>query len=362
LLEHSVALKPGERLLIQTHDQAAPLACALVAEAHAREALPYVDVRVPQIERALRLGMTEEHAKQQAVWDTVKMEAVDALIQVVAQENDAELSDVPQDRQRLHRLHYHRPVMLDIVVAKKKWCLLGWPTSAMAQSAGMSTEAFTDFYFRVCTVDYARMARAMEPLAELMERTDRVRITGPGTDLRFSIKGLPAIKCAGENNIPDGEVFTAPVRESVEGVISFNTPSTERGVRFADVRLRFAAGKVVEATANDTAKLNEILDTDEGARYAGEFAIGVNPYIEQPMNDTLFDEKIKGSIHFTPGNAYEDCNNGNKSAVHWDLVAIQRPEYGGGELWFDEVLVRKDGRFVLPELLALNPENLIGPA
>lgn len=358
LLDHSVALQPGERLLIDIDAPAAPLAYALVIAAYAKGALPYVDVSLPQIERLLRLGITEEHARQQVAWDAVKMESIDACIFVVAQENDAEFSDVPQDRHRLYRLHYHKPVIRDIVVARKKWCLLGWPTPSFAQSAGMSTAAFTDFYFQVATIDYARMSRAMDPLVRLMERTDRVRIVGPGTDLHFSIKGLPAIKCAGENNIPDGEVFTAPVRDSVEGVISFNAPSLERGVRFRNIRLRFAGGKIVEATANETVKLNEILDTDEGARYVGEFAIGVNPYIEHPLSNTLFDEKIRGSIHFTPGNSYAECDNGNKSAVHWDLVVIQRPEFGGGELWFDEVLVRKDGRFILPELEPLNPENL----
>ena len=228
----------------------------------------------------------------------------------------------------------------------------------MAQLSGMSTRDFEDFYFDVCTLDYEKMHRAMLPLKALMERTDRVRMVGPGTDLRFSIKGLPAIPCAGNCNIPDGEVFTAPVKDSVEGQISFNTPSLYQGFKFENLRLRFEGGKVVEATSNNTEKMNAILDTDEGARYVGEFAIGVNPYVTKPMCDILFDEKIAGSIHFTPGAAYEEAFNGNKSAVHWDLVWIQTPEMGGGEIYFDDTLIRKDGRFVLPELLALNPENL----
>jgi aminopeptidase len=231
----------------------------------------------------------------------------------------------------------------------------------MAQMAGMSTEAFTEFYFDVCTLDYAKMSKAMDPLVQLMRRTDKVRLAGPGTDLTFSIKGLPAIKCAGQVNVPDGEVFTAPVRDSINGVISYNTTSTygNTGLRFSDIRFEFRQGRIVKATANDSEKLNKILDTDEGARHVGEFALGVNPFIEAPMNDTLFDEKIKGSLHFTPGSSYEGCYNGNKSAIHWDLVLIQRPEYGGGEIWFDDQLVRKDGEFVLPELQPLNPENLV---
>ena len=240
-----------------------------------------------------------------------------------------------------------------------KWVVLRYPNSAMAQMAEMSTEAFEDFYFKVCNLDYAKMSRAMDGLIELMSRTDRVRITGEGTDLSFSISGLPAIKCDGHRNIPDGEVFTAPVRDSVNGRITFNTPSKYQGFTYENVTLEFRDGRIVNASANDTERINKLLDTDEGARYVGEFALGFNPYIEKPMKDTLFDEKIKGSFHFTPGSCYDECSNGNKSAIHWDLVCIQRPEYGGGEIWFDDVLVRKDGVFVLKELEPLNPEKLI---
>jgi aminopeptidase len=228
----------------------------------------------------------------------------------------------------------------------------------MAQLAKMSTEAFEDFYFDVCNLDYGKMSKAMDALVELMNRTDKVRLTGENTDLTFSIKDIPAVKCAGEMNIPDGEVYTAPVRDSINGIISYNTPSNYQGFTFENVSLTFKNGKIVEATANDTERINGIFDTDEGARFVGEFAIGVNPYIQHPMQDILFDEKIDGSFHFTPGECYEDAYNGNKSNIHWDMVMIQRPEYGGGEIYFDDVLIRKDGLFVIEELKALNPENL----
>src|SRR5690606_32848804 len=240
-----------------------------------------------------------------------------------------------------------------------KWVVLRYPNPSMAQLAGMSTEAFEDFYFRVCNLDYAKMDRAMDPLKELMDRTDRVRIVGPGTDLSFSIKGIGAVKCSGRRNIPDGEVYTAPVRDSVNGTISFNVPSVYNGFKYENVRLTFRDGRIVEASANDTARINALLDTDEGARFVGEFSLGFNPHILHPMNDILFDEKIAGSLHFTPGQAYEEADNGNRSAIHWDLVLIQRPEYGGGEVWFDDVLIRKDGRFVHPALEGLNPERLV---
>ena len=286
------------------------------------------------------------------------MAGMDAYIGVRGGSNSSELSDVPSERMNEYMAHYWQPVHGNIRVPKTKWVILRYPSPSMAQMADMSTEAFEDFFFNVCCLDYSRMDRAMDALVALMERTDRVRIVSPGTDLSFSTKGLPAVKCAGKLNIPDGEVFTAPVRDSVNGVIAYNTPSLENGFTYTDIRFVFRDGKIVEATANDTARINKQLDIDEGARYVGEFAIGVNPYITFPMKDTLFDEKIAGSFHFTPGSCYDECDNGNKSSQHWDLVLIQTPEYGGGEMYFDDVLVRKDGRFVLSELECLNPENL----
>ena len=222
----------------------------------------------------------------------------------------------------------------------------------------MSTDAFEDYYFNVCNLDYSKMSKAMDKLVDLMNKTDKVRLTAKDTDLTFSIKDIPAIKCAGEMNIPDGEVYTAPVKDSINGTITYNTPSLKDGFTYENIKLTFKDGKIIEATANDTEKINKIFDMDEGARYVGEFAIGVNPYILNPMKDTLFDEKIAGSIHFTPGCCYDDAYNGNQSALHWDLVLIQRPEYGGGEIYFDDVLIRKDGLFVIDELKCLNPENL----
>jgi len=286
------------------------------------------------------------------------MKNMDAYIGIRAGNNTSELSDVPSDNMKTFTQTVVKKVHLDTRVPKTKWVVLRYPTDSMAQLSKMSTEAFEDFYFDVCTLDYSKMDAAMDPLVELLEKTDKVRITAKGTDLTFSIKDIGIVKCAGLRNIPDGEVFTAPVRDSVNGTITYNAPSPYQGFTFENVQFTFENGKIVKATANDTERINKILDTDEGARYIGEFAIGVNPYILNAMGDTLFDEKIDGSIHFTPGQAYETTDNGNNSIIHWDLVLIQRPEYGGGEIYFDDVLVRKDGRFVLPELEGLNPENL----
>jgi len=288
-----------------------------------------------------------------------RMEQVQAYVGIRGSHNIAEMSDVPKEAVQQYESRWLKPVHFDIRVPRTRWVVLRWPTPSMAQQAGMSTEAFEDFYFDVCTLDYGRMAEALVLLKSRMEATDTVRITGPGTDLRFSIKDIPAVVCSGERNIPDGECFTAPVKDSVEGTVRFNTPTLYHGSSFQDVELTFQKGQVVEASSSRTDRLNEILDTDDGARFIGEFSLGVNPMIRRPMLDILFDEKIAGSFHFTPGQAYEEADNGNRSAVHWDMVMRQDKASGGGEIWFDDELVRKNGTFVVQDLKPLNPDQLV---
>ncbi len=359
LINYSVALKPGENILIENIGEGLPLVKALIKEVYKAGGVPFVTIKNPEVDRLLISGCSEEQMKMAASFELARMERMQAYIGIRASQNVSENSGVPSEKMKIYMEHFSKPVHSERRVKHTKWCVLRYPNHAMAQLANTATEYFEDFYFKVCNLDYSKMSKAMDPLKELMERTDRVRITGRGTDLTFSIKGLPAVKCDGKRNIPDGEVYTAPVKDSVNGVITYNVPAVYQGVTFENICLKFKDGKIVEATANDTKRINEILDTDEGARYIGEFSLGVNPYIEKPMKDTLFDEKISGSIHFTPGSSYEECNNGNRSAIHWDLVFIQRPEYGGGEIWFDDKLIRKDGIFVLDELKGLNPENLV---
>lgn len=358
LISYSCDLKRGEKVLIEAVGLEAPLVKEIIRETYKAGAVPLVTIKDNEVSRALYMECTAEQLEMMARYEGARMADVDAYIGVRAGSNSSELSDVPTEKMKLYMKHLWEKVHGKIRVPKTKWVVLRYPTPSMAQLAGMSTEAFTDHYFNVCNLDYSRMSRAMDPLVELMNKTNRVRIVGKGTDLTFSIAGLNAIKCDGKLNIPDGEVYTAPVKDSVNGVITYNTPSEYHGFTFRDVKLEFSNGKIVKAESNDPDRINKILDSDEGARYIGEFAIGVNPYIISAINDTLFDEKIAGSFHFTPGSCYDDCDNGNKSAVHWDLVCIQTPAYGGGEIHFDDVLVRKDGLFVLPELEPLNPENL----
>ncbi len=357
LVNYSCNVQKNEKVLINYEGECCkPLVKQLIKNIYARGGMPYVEMRDSSVTREILLGATEEQMDFLNEYQLMQMKGMDCYIAIRAGSNTSELSDVPSDK--LNMYYRKTQPVLDYRVNETKWVVLRYPNESMAQLAGTSLESFEDFYFEVCTLDYARMSKAMDSLVDLMNRTDRVHIKGPGTDLTFSIKDIPAIKCAGEMNIPDGEVYTAPVRESMNGVISYNTPSEEQGFTYENIRFEIKDGKIIKATANDNERINQLLDTDEGARYFGEFAIGVNPYILNPMKDTLFDEKIAGSFHLTPGMAYEDAPNGNDSAVHWDLVMIQRPEYGGGEIYFDDVLIRKDGLFILPELMCLNPDNL----
>ena len=356
LVNYSTALKKGERILLDMIDVPDAFTVEMIRAVRAAGATPFVETRHTRVGRELLLGTNEKHAAEVRDLEMFRMKKMAAYVAVRGSANATENADVPGGLMQMYS-KVIRPV-LDYRVNKTRWCVLRWPTPSMAQAAGMSTEAFENLYFDVCTMDYAKMAKAMIPLEKLMKRTDRVQIKGPGTDLTFSIKSIGAKKCEGTRNIPDGEVFSCPTKSSANGVIQFNTPTLYSGSKFENVRLELKDGKVVKATANNAKRLNEILDTDAGARFIGEFAIGFNPYIQNPMCDILFDEKIAGSLHFTPGQAYEDCGNGNKSAVHWDMVLIQRPEWGGGEIWFDGKLIRKDGLFVPKELKPLNPANL----
>jgi aminopeptidase len=360
LVNYSTAVKPGEKILIEAIDIPAEMTCEMIRVARKAGADALVTLKSNRVNRALLHHASESQLNLIADTEALRMSHVDAYVGLRGNYNIAELSDVPDENHKLYQSTVWKRVHLEIRVPKTRWVVLRWPHASMAQQANLSTDRFEDFYFDVCTLDYERMAKAMEPLVALMEKTDKVRIVGPGTDLTFSIKGIPVVPCAGKLNIPDGEVFTCPVRESVNGTLQYNARTIYQGVVHDQVRLEFSEGKIIKADSSNSAHLAKVLDTDEGARYVGEFALGLNPYITEPLLDILFDEKIAGSFHFTPGQAYEDADNGNRSTVHWDLVCLQGAEHGGGEIWFDDQLVRKDGLFVRDDLKALNPESLKG--
>jgi len=358
LVEYSCGVQPGQKVLIEVFDAGEEIAEELIAAVYAAGGQPFVNMVRTRVQRAWLLGVGKAQMRAQTDWDLARMRQMDAYIAIRGSENIAEYADVPAQNMELFESVYGKEIHSDVRVPRTRWVVLRYPNPAMAQLCGKSTRAFEDYYFNVCTLDYAKMDRAMDPLKELMDRTDRVRLVAPGTDLSFSIKGVGAQKCAGRCNIPDGEVYTAPAVGSANGTITFNAPSVYQGFKFENISLTLKDGVIVEASANDSARLCRILDTDEGARRIGEFSLGLNPYITEPMCDILFDEKIAGSIHFTPGNAYDDADNGNRSAIHWDMVLMMAPEKGGGEIYFDDVLIRRDGRFTLPQLAGLNPEEL----
>jgi aminopeptidase len=359
-LDHSCKLKPGEKILIQATDVPDEWVAAFVRAAGERGAVPLALTKRSRVLRELYLRGSEESMRLLGESERVLMEQVQVYIGLRGAINATELADVPEEKMRLFREHWWRPVHRELRIRRTRWLVLRYPSPSVAQQAGMSTEAFEDFYFRVCTLDYGRMERAAQPLVERMARADRVRIVGPGTELEFSIREIPIVPCFGERNLPDGEVFTAPVLRSVNGRVRFNAPTLYRGLNFDQIELEFREGEVVRAEAGDrTPQLRQILASDAGGRFVGEFALGINPLIVRPMRDILFDEKIAGSFHMALGQAYEVADNGNRSQIHWDMIAIQTPEWGGGEIWLDGELIRKDGRFVPEDLQALNPENLL---
>jgi aminopeptidase len=362
LVNHSCRVKSGEKVLIEAFDIPQDFTIELIKTVAAAGGEPIASTYSVAVQRALYHASSEEQMKTIGRVERARMEAVQCYIGARGSQNISEMSDVPKEKMDLYERHWWTPVHQEVRVPKTRWVVLRWPSPSMAQAAGMSTEAFEDFYFRVCAgVDYGQMQRAMQPLIELMKRTDKVRIVGPGTELSFSIKNIGVVGCWGERNIPDGECYSCPVRDSVNGTIQYNCETLYRGTVFNNIRLRLSKGKVVEATADseaNTKKLNEILDSDEGARYIGEWSLGFNPHITRPMKDILFDEKLAGSFHLTPGQAYKEADNGNKSQVHWDMVCIQTKTHGGGEIYFDDKLIRKDGVFTLAELQGLNPEKL----
>jgi len=352
LVEYSIRLKRNEMVLIEAFDIPDEMTVALVRAVRKAGGVPFAQVYHARVNRALALEASDRQLNLMASHELARMKKMNAYIAVRGSHNITELADVPPEKMQLIGKKM-RPVQ-DQRVKQTKWVVLRWPTPSMAQLAGMSTEAFEDFYFDVCTLDYRKLLPGMKALKSLMQKTDRVQIKGPGTDLSFSIKGIPAVICGGDRNIPDGEVFTAPVKDSVEGQVTFNAPSIYQGTAFDGVRLELKRGKIVDASGNETEKLNKILDSDRGARYIGEFSLGFNPRVFHPMRDILFDEKIAGSFHFTPGQAYEEADNGNRSQVHWDMVNIQRPDYGGGKIYFDGKVIRKNGEFLPKQLRSLN--------
>lgn len=354
ITDYSIDVKANEKVLIIYYDDnAKDLVKELIRCINLKYAIPSYKRVDKQLDALLLRQNSEDIINVLINQFKFEIESFNSIIYIRSTQNEYEEKSIPMDIKNLYN-SLKRPYDY-IRINERKWVILNYPTLMDAYKAKMSIDEFYNYAFDVMNVDYSNMRNKLEPLKDLMEKTDKVRMIGPNTDINFSIKGMPAIICCGNANIPDGEIYTAPIKDSVNGIITYNTPSPYRSNVYNNISLVFENGKIVSATCDgDNKLLNEIFDTDKGARYIGEFSFGVNPKILYPMGDILYDEKIKGSIHFTPGMAYANCDNGNRSDIHWDLVWIQREEYGGGEVYFDDVLVRKDGIFVLDELKDLN--------
>jgi len=354
IVNYSINVQEGEKVLITAGtDKISEFINYMIDLIYLRGGIPFVNISNIKITSNLTKGTTKERIKVLKKINEFEVDNFDSFIRIIYNVNDYETKEVNSDIKRDISLALIKSS--DIRVNKRKWVLLNYPSDVDSFKAKMSTRDFMNFALDAMTVDYNKMYDDMKPLKELMDKTDKVRITGPNTDITFSIKGMKSIPCCGKSNIPDGELYTAPIKNSVNGIITYNTPCPYQGNIFHNVSLEFENGKIIKATCNeDNEALNKIFDSDEGARYIGEFSLGFNPMILEPMGDILYDEKILGSLHFTPGRAYKDCYNGNDSVIHWDMVLIQREEFGGGEIYFDDVLIRKNGKFVLDELKGLN--------
>ncbi|MCP4705035.1 MAG: aminopeptidase [candidate division Zixibacteria bacterium] len=363
LVDYSVDLQKGEVLYLEVKGiEALELGKEIIKYSTEKGAIPFYFYNDESLIRQYLMSATDEQHKALADYHLGMMQKASAYIGIRGSGNPFDLSDIDSEKITRYNKLFYTPVHLEERVKRTKWVVMRYPNNAMAQLAETSQEKFEDFYYDVCNLNYAKMSKAMDPLVELVEKTDKVTIKGPGTDLTFSIKDIPVVKCDGLRNIPDGEVYTAPVKDSINGTITYNTPSLSEGIVYNDISFTFKDGKIIKATSSSfEERLNKKLDTDDGARYIGEFAIGVNPFVLHPMKDTLFDEKIRGSIHLTPGQCYDEASNGNQSSIHWDLVLIQRDDYGGGEIYFDDKLIRKDGVFTDPKLeQSFSEENLKG--
>ena len=359
VVNYSLKVKPGMKVMIRTAPDGLDLAKRLVREIGKAGGMAFPWIMEDGITREMGQHTPDIFKHYGEIYGPL-YDKCDALIAIrTGNNNDMNEIDMEVKKEMAEQITpYSRKVTSD-----KPWVLFLYPTTHLADTFKMSEQKFADYWLDVSSFDYSKMAKACEPLNKLMTETDKVEIKGPGTDLTFSLKGIGAVSCCGNRNIPDGECYSAPVKDSVEGYITYNMLSPQMGEMFKDVKLTFKAGKIVEATCDGgeemIKKLNEIFDQDEGARYIGEFAIGFNPFIDEGVGNILFDEKMKGSFHFTPGNAYANAaDNTNRSKLHWDLVCSQQPKHGGGEIYFDGKLIRKDGEFVIKELEGLNAKNL----
>jgi len=354
ILEHSTQVQENENVMVQLIGlNGINLLRALVEQIREKGAHPFVQIEDTETQKILvQKGDVAFWSNQAKVDQLPLMEQMDVFIGIRASENIYENSLASKEANEAYSMHFLHPVHFEERVNNTKWCIMRYPSPSFAMNAKMPTREFTNFYYNACLVDYAKLKSAMEPLEKRLRATDFIHLKGEGTDIKFSVKGQNWVPCFGSHNIPDGEIFTSPIIDSVNGHITY-APSVYQGKPFEFVKLTVENGVVIDFNSSNNDALKDILDTDDGSRRFGEFSFGTNPVIESPMYDILFDEKIYGSNHLTLGKDYEIAPNGNSSNIHWDLVCI------GADVYLDGELIRKGREFVLDDLKGLNPVNLL---
>jgi aminopeptidase len=355
LVGYSTEVKEGEVVSIDGESAAAPLLLAVYEEVLKAGANPVLNVALEGQIAAYFKHASDAQLEWISPFAEWMVDNADVRIAIGASTNTRELSGVAPERQTLRQ-----SVTGDLMTRAMKrsaegdfrWCYTLYPTSAYASEAEMSLADYEDFYYSACLAAdgdpltaWRKASEETERLAGWIEGHEEVRVTAPGTDIRLGIAGRKFIPCDGRNNMPDGEFFTGPVEDSVEGEVSFHLPAVIGGREVSGVKLRFEAGKVVEASADRGEEyLIKLLDTDEGARRLGELGIGTNYGIDRGTREVLLDEKIGGTVHMAVGRSYPESGGENESAVHTDLVCDLRL---GGKLEADGVVMQEDGRFVV---------------
>jgi aminopeptidase len=345
LLVDCIRPEPGWQVLVRAEPLARPLVDEVSRELGRRGVRSLVRLRFDPVGSPFVREAPLELLGTLAPIELHEIENADSYMAIVAPENTRQGTDVPAERLGLRQQALrgpHEPFLRD----EKPWVGCYYPTEAVAQDAGMALSAFEDFLYGAVLVNWEALRRDMEQIAERFDRASTVRIVGHETDLTFSLEGREGKVDALEANMPGGEVFYSPVEDSAEGMITYSEyPACYLGHEVGGVRLRFEAGRVVEASAaRDEAFLIGTLDTDEGARRLGEFGIGCNPGITRHMKNTLFDEKMEGTIHLAIGTGFPQIGGTNKSAVHWDMVKELR---NGGRIELDGEAVQENGRWQL---------------
>lgn len=351
ITNYSVEVKPGEKVLLRGYGfESYPLIKEVYRECMRAGAIE-VNVRFSE-EEISRIFFEEANEKQLKYLNKIELEmakSYDVMVQIVADKNPYEMKDT--DMKKIQITQKARKPLSDILT-KKRWCLFYYPNVASAALAKKSLEDWENFVMDSCLLDWKKEEELQKKFIEIMKKVKKVRITGKETDLEVNIAGQKWLTCCGKFNMPDGEVFTSPVRTGVNGFIRYNVPTNYMSHDFNFVKLTLKDGKVIKEQSDNDSALKEILSTDKGARYFGEFAFGLNNKIKEGTKQILFDEKMGKSLHMALGRCYEEAPNGNDSSIHWDLIFNFK--WSNAELYFDNKKVFSKGKWTDRKLSFLN--------